>query len=113
VESLVWASAASALSDQLSLLPNPLVYFGITHAMKINEAHDGVPRSFCELDLIKHLFHSSFYWNLLAKADPQSFSSLVNHPSMAKIQEDMPDLVVGVDFGMTYTGTPLPEIDSS
>jgi hypothetical protein len=25
---------------------------------------------------------------------------------MAKIQEDMPDLVVGVDFGMTYTGSP-------
>jgi hypothetical protein len=23
---------------------------------------------------------------------------------MAKIQEDVPDLVVGIDFGMTYTG---------
>jgi hypothetical protein len=23
---------------------------------------------------------------------------------MAKIQEDFPDLVVGIDFGMTYTG---------
>jgi len=72
-----------------------------------------VPRSFGELDLVKHLFYSSFYGNLLAKVDPQSFSSLVNHPSMAKIQEDVPDLIVGIDFGMTYTGTPLPEIYSS
>jgi hypothetical protein len=26
---------------------------------------------------------------------------------MAKIQEDFPDLVVGIDFGMTYTGKSL------
>jgi hypothetical protein len=26
---------------------------------------------------------------------------------MAKIQEDFPDLVVGIDFGMTYTGKRL------
>jgi hypothetical protein len=70
VESLVWASAASALGDQLSLLPSLSVYFGITHAMKRNEAQDGVPRSFGELDLVKYLFHSSFYGNLLAKVDP-------------------------------------------
>ena len=32
---------------------------------------------------------------------------------MAKIQEEMPDLVVGVDFGMTYTGTPHSSQKSS
>jgi hypothetical protein len=81
--------------------------------MKTNEALDGVSRSFDELYLVKYPFHSSFHRNFLAKVDPHSFNSLVNHPSMAKIQEDVPDLVVGVDFGMTYTGTTPPEVDSS
>jgi hypothetical protein len=34
------------------------------------------------------------------------FNPLSKDLTMAKIQEDMPDLVVGVDFGMTYTGSP-------
>jgi len=50
------------------------------------------------------LLESLFARNLLGAPHPRSYCFESSGTKMAKIQEDFPDLVVGLDFGMTYTG---------